>query len=67
VDFGRNTESMMAPDGPRVFPLKSASVMAVPMVTGSLLLQSPLKVNFDIVLISLMAPAKAITPGQQQS
>jgi hypothetical protein len=37
VHFGRNTESMMAPDGLSHFPLKSASVMEVFMVTGLLL------------------------------
>ncbi len=38
MHFGRNAESMIAPETPRPFPLKSASVMEVSMVT-------PLKVN----------------------
>jgi hypothetical protein len=54
VHFGRNAESMRAPDVPRSFPLKSASVMEVFIVTGFQLVPSPLKVNTDIVPISLV-------------
>jgi hypothetical protein len=52
VHFGRNAESMMAPDGPRPFPLKPASVMEVSMVTGLLSPRSPLNVNCDMALLS---------------
>jgi hypothetical protein len=52
VHFGRNAESTMAPDRPRPFPLKYASVMEVSMVTGLLSLRSPLNVNCDMALLS---------------
>jgi hypothetical protein len=37
---------IIMPESPNLAPLKSASVMAVSMVTGVLKLQWPLKVNF---------------------
>jgi hypothetical protein len=49
--FGRKAATIMPPDTPSVLPLKSASVMVVSIVTGSLLL-SPLKVNVDNALLS---------------
>jgi hypothetical protein len=50
--LGRKAESMMAPDTPRCFPLKSATAMAVSIVTGLLLPKWPLKVNFANALLS---------------
>jgi hypothetical protein len=44
VHFGKNAESMMAPDIPRLLSLKSATGMVVSIVTD--LLSSPLKVKF---------------------
>jgi hypothetical protein len=42
---GKKAESIMAPDAQRAFPLKSASVMDVSIVTGLESLESPLNVN----------------------
>jgi hypothetical protein len=50
VHFGRNAESRIAPETPRPFLLKFASIMEVPMVIDSRLL-SPLKVNAAIALL----------------
>jgi hypothetical protein len=51
VHFGRNAESITVPDTPRPFPLKSATVMVVSMVTD-LLLSPPLNVKFVNALLS---------------
>ena len=50
--LGRKAASMMAPEASKVFPLKSASVMELSMVTGLLYLSSPLKVNFTNALMA---------------
>jgi hypothetical protein len=52
MHLGRKAESMMAPDAPRYFPLKSASTMEVSMVTGLLNPESPLNVNCDMAPLS---------------
>jgi hypothetical protein len=51
MHLGRKAESMMAPDAPRPFPLKSATAMVVSMVTD-MLSSSPLKTNFANALLS---------------
>jgi hypothetical protein len=49
VHLGRKAATMIAPDTPRHFLLKSASTTEVSMVTGSLYsLLSPLNVNVDM-------------------
>jgi hypothetical protein len=45
VHVGKKAVSIMAPDAQRAFPLKSASVMDVSIVTGLEALTSPLNVN----------------------
>jgi hypothetical protein len=45
VHLGRKAESILAPDMPRPFPLKLASLMCDFIVTGWLFVPSPLKVN----------------------
>jgi hypothetical protein len=62
VHLGRKAAAMIAPDVPRYFPPKSASIMEVFRVTGLLSLQSPLNVNVDMALIFLMASAIAAGP-----
>ena len=51
--MGRKVESMIAPDTPRPFPLKSATAMVVFMVID-LLSSSPLNVKSDMALLSEM-------------
>jgi hypothetical protein len=52
VHLGRKAATTIAPDWPRPFALKSASVMEISMVTGVLPRPSPLNVNFDMALLS---------------
>jgi hypothetical protein len=47
MHLGRNAATMMAPEEPRPFPLKSALVMEASMVTGAESSSPPLKVNFE--------------------
>ena len=51
MHLGRKAESMMAPDMPRPFPLKSNTVMVVSMVSDLLLSSSPLNMNFANALL----------------
>ena len=45
MHLGRKAESIVAPDTPRPFPLKLASVIEASIVTGWLFASSLLKVN----------------------
>ena len=45
VHLGRKAESIVAPDTPRPFPLKLASIIEASIVTGWLFVSSPLKAN----------------------
>jgi hypothetical protein len=51
VHFWRHAESIIAPDAPSFFPLKSASVMEVSMVTAPLVRASLLKMKVDNALL----------------
>ena len=62
--LGRKAASMMAPEASKTFPLKSALVMDVSMVTASLLLESPLMVslfNALMVVWTVQVLAECIT------
>ena len=50
--LGRKAASMMAPEASKSFPLKSALVMDVSMVTASLSLESPLMVSLFNALMA---------------
>jgi hypothetical protein len=67
VHLGRKAaSSIMVPDLPRPFLLKSASVMVASMVINLLSYSPTLKISFDIVsisVISLIALARAIIPA----
>jgi hypothetical protein len=54
VHLGRKAATMLAPDLPRPFALKSASVMEISMVTPPW--PSPLNVNCDMALMPEVMP-----------